>query len=504
MAVQGNEEDPDCPDCSGGEDDDDEGGGPSAGGGEDGQPSASAPAGGGRKGKKGRKSGSRKRDGGSIGAPARGVCRLLCFCPKHRAAQVPGPRPVPIHASNTGAAAPTPTRAAAAAAAAVGGARRGGAPLPFGLPGDGGAGVKGPAAAVAAAAAGPGGAAAAAVAAAAADDPLLSPGRTTAAAASAAAAAKLSGCARTRPADAALRRGLRAPEALEAALRKRGYVRRLPYLVTGAQPRPARPLLPPPVRGARTAGPEFEADGKGPAWAGAVSGTTAPPAAPVSNSGGGAGRVLSQAERFAAMVASAGDRVAMGKSAIHGWGAFAKVPHRAGGSGGGAGRTGEGRGPMWLLWAQQGVPASPGGCRFTPVIQAPPSSSQPCHAPLNLNPPPSHPPPPTPGDMVIEYVGSLVRPSVADSLERRHYNQVVGAGESRVGRGRGLVTVGVGAGRARARGGLALLWAQGPASPSHTSSPPRPPNCHHPKHTAPPPTTRTPSTPPPQAHTYSG
>jgi hypothetical protein len=31
--------------------------------------------------------------------------------------------------------------------------------------------------------------------------------------------------------------------------------------------------------------------------------------------------------------------------------------------------------------------------------------------------------------MIIEYVGSLVRPSVADSLERRHYNQVVGAGE---------------------------------------------------------------------------
>ncbi|KAI8470341.1 MAG: putative SET-domain transcriptional regulator [Monoraphidium minutum] len=61
------------------------------------------------------------------------------------------------------------------------------------------------------------------------------------------------------------------------------------------------------------------------------------------------------------MAATTPARVAAGKSAIHGWGAFAKVPHAA-------------------------------------------------------------------GDMIVEYVGSLVRPSVADSLERRHYNSVVGAG----------------------------------------------------------------------------
>lgn len=32
------------------------------------------------------------------------------------------------------------------------------------------------------------------------------------------------------------------------------------------------------------------------------------------------------------------------------------------------------------------------------------------------------------GDMVVEYVGHLVRPRVADILEARTYNQLVGAG----------------------------------------------------------------------------
>lgn len=32
------------------------------------------------------------------------------------------------------------------------------------------------------------------------------------------------------------------------------------------------------------------------------------------------------------------------------------------------------------------------------------------------------------GDMVVEYIGHLVRPRVADLLEARTYNQLVGAG----------------------------------------------------------------------------
>lgn len=32
------------------------------------------------------------------------------------------------------------------------------------------------------------------------------------------------------------------------------------------------------------------------------------------------------------------------------------------------------------------------------------------------------------GDMVVEYIGSLVRPVVADLLEAQKYNQLVGAG----------------------------------------------------------------------------
>lgn len=51
----------------------------------------------------------------------------------------------------------------------------------------------------------------------------------------------------------------------------------------------------------------------------------------LSQRGPGSGaRVLSQAERFAAMRVTAQDRVVAGKSAIHGLGAFARVPHQPG------------------------------------------------------------------------------------------------------------------------------------------------------------------------------
>ena len=36
------------------------------------------------------------------------------------------------------------------------------------------------------------------------------------------------------------------------------------------------------------------------------------------------------------------------------------------------------------------------------------------------------------GDLVLEYMGSLVRPVVADLLEARQYNQMVGAGKGKM------------------------------------------------------------------------
>ncbi|WIA30589.1 hypothetical protein OEZ86_000671 [Tetradesmus obliquus] len=73
------------------------------------------------------------------------------------------------------------------------------------------------------------------------------------------------------------------------------------------------------------------------------------------------GKQKGRADRYEAMNASAAARVCSGKSAIHGLGVFAKVPHKA-------------------------------------------------------------------GELVVEYMGHLVRPRVADLLEARTYNQMVGAG----------------------------------------------------------------------------
>jgi hypothetical protein len=177
------------------------------------------------------------------------------------------------------------------------------------------------------------------------------------------AAAAAGSCARSRPADTAVRRGLRAPDALAAALRKRLYVQALPYLVTGCTR--AGQLLPPPPCRARFQGPEFEADlqqqqqqqvpeaqqveqqqqqqqvgqpqkqaaldALQSCFVGSVSSRMMSVAVPVQF--GGAGRkaaVLSLADRYEAMKASAAARVCSGKSAIHGLGVFAKVPHKAG------------------------------------------------------------------------------------------------------------------------------------------------------------------------------
>jgi hypothetical protein len=58
--------------------------------------------------------------------------------------------------------------------------------------------------------------------------------------------------------------------------------------------------------------------------------------------------VLSLADRYEAMKASAAARVCSGKSAIHGLGVFAKVPHKAG-MHGGVGSLVQMHVAVWLL-----------------------------------------------------------------------------------------------------------------------------------------------------------
>jgi hypothetical protein len=122
------------------------------------------------------------------------------------------------------------------------------------------------------------------------------------------------GCARTVPLDWSLRRLRREPAAIEAFLAKRAFVAATPYVVTGRRrtpplaPREGR-ALPPAPDGATPASLAASA-------ACAASASAAPPA--------------SVAERYADMKATLPARLTCGKSAIHGWGAFTKVPHAAG------------------------------------------------------------------------------------------------------------------------------------------------------------------------------
>jgi hypothetical protein len=75
----------------------------------------------------------------------------------------------------------------------------------------------------------------------------------------------------------------------------------------------------------------------------------------------GLGAALSKQKKYLTMMETVARRLAFGKSAIHGWGLFARVPHKV-------------------------------------------------------------------GDFVIEYVGDLVGPAVADMREKRIYNNMVGTG----------------------------------------------------------------------------
>ncbi|KAK9053481.1 hypothetical protein SSX86_030115 [Deinandra increscens subsp. villosa] len=141
-----------------------------------------------------------------------------------------------------------------------------------------------------------------------------------------------SGCARTEPYDYFGRRGRKEPEALAAASLKRAYVENIPYLVGGFC--------------------HHESLGK----------------VPYSDIGQLKNSLLeshtsifSMSEKYIYMRMTFRKRLAFGKSAIHGFGIFAKQLHKA-------------------------------------------------------------------GDMVIEYTGEVVRPSIADRRERLIYNSLVGAG----------------------------------------------------------------------------
>lgn len=131
-----------------------------------------------------------------------------------------------------------------------------------------------------------------------------------------------SGCARSEPYNAAARRGRREPEALAAALAKRLFVENLPYRVTGC-----RQNVPPEGAVTSKGGSLWSLHWEAPKGGG-------PPGAPpgalaTCNPSEETGLVLSMSEKFRRMRSSLGQRLAFGKSAIHGMGVFTKQMHHA-------------------------------------------------------------------------------------------------------------------------------------------------------------------------------
>ncbi|TYI61066.1 hypothetical protein E1A91_D10G147000v1 [Gossypium mustelinum] len=151
-----------------------------------------------------------------------------------------------------------------------------------------------------------------------------------------------SGCARTEPYSHFGRRGRKEPEALAAASLKRLFVENQPYLVGGCCQHGMSGST---VPNNRVSGIKFSLS---------LNKLKAPQLDAPNN-------ILSVAEKYDYMKQTFRKRLAFGKSGIHGFGIFAKHPHRA-------------------------------------------------------------------GDMVIEYTGELVRPSIADRREHFIYNSLVGAG----------------------------------------------------------------------------
>ncbi|TYG50167.1 hypothetical protein ES288_D10G153100v1 [Gossypium darwinii] len=151
-----------------------------------------------------------------------------------------------------------------------------------------------------------------------------------------------SGCARTEPYSHFGRRGRKEPEALAAASLKRLFVENQPYLVGGCCQHGMSGST---VPNNRVSVIKFSLS---------LNKLKAPQLDAPNN-------ILSVAEKYDYMKQTFRKRLAFGKSGIHGFGIFAKHPHRA-------------------------------------------------------------------GDMVIEYTGELVRPSIADRREHFIYNSLVGAG----------------------------------------------------------------------------
>ena len=121
------------------------------------------------------------------------------------------------------------------------------------------------------------------------------------------------GCIRGVPFNHASRRGQREPDAIAAALAKRLFVAKTPYMIAGPQ-RHARHQLPLAHRHATEA--PFLTDR-------ASSGPT--PVGP-----GRSQSTKTQTQRFREMQQTVGRRLTCGKSAIHGLGAFTKQPHAPG------------------------------------------------------------------------------------------------------------------------------------------------------------------------------
>lgn len=122
------------------------------------------------------------------------------------------------------------------------------------------------------------------------------------------------GCIRGVPFNHACRRGQREPDAIAAALAKRLFVAKTPYMIAGPQ-RHARHQLP---------AAHCHANEAPFLTGGASSGHAA----------GGPGRpqhaAKTQTQRFKEMQQTVGQRLTCGKSAIHGLGAFTKRAHAAG------------------------------------------------------------------------------------------------------------------------------------------------------------------------------
>ena len=122
------------------------------------------------------------------------------------------------------------------------------------------------------------------------------------------------GCIRGVPFNHACRRGQREPDAIAAALAKRLFVAKTPYMISGPRHH-ARHQLPPAHRHASEA--PFLVD-----------------EASLGQTSVGSGRpqnaARTQTQRFKEMQQTVGHRLTCGKSAIHGLGAFTKQPHLAG------------------------------------------------------------------------------------------------------------------------------------------------------------------------------